>query len=308
MVAIIGGQAHFGACEPSYDRTMTQPSAFIHAAELAVDGRLEELTVCLDGDPSLVHARSAAPFGAPLLHYAAAANGVEDELQRTPANAPLVVRLLLKRGADPDALSTSYGGGPNQTALCLLVSSWHPFEAGVQAELVHELVNGGASVNGLENDSMPLATALVFGYTGAARALAECGARVDNLLLAAGLGISEQVSSFLAAGGGAVEGAVGTFVSPTLGPREISPAEAVQQAFHLAITHRQLDVAQTLLDHGASVTAASTGQHCELPVCQAVFVQAWETAEWLVERGADLDATDGKRNASAREMAKGRLG
>lgn len=276
--------------------------------ELAIDGRRDELAACLEADPSLVHARSAAPFGATLLHYAAAANGVEDELQRTPANAVEIVRLLLGCGADVDALSTSYDGGPNQTALCLLVSSWHPFKAGVQADLVRELVRGGANVNGLEDDGMPLATALVFGYTRAALMLAECGARIDNLLFAAGLGDAARVAPFLSESGGAVEGAAGTFVSPTLGQRKIDGAEALQQAFHLAAVHGHLDVAQTLLDHGASVTAKSLGHHCELPLCQAVFVQRWEVARWLVERGADLDAVDGKRGVSAREMAKGRLG
>jgi len=47
---------------------------------------------------------------------------------------------------------------------------------------------GGAAVNGLLDDGAPLCTALTFGYQGAARALVECNARVDNVFFSSGLG------------------------------------------------------------------------------------------------------------------------
>lgn len=253
---------------------------------LAIEGDLEALAFELDRDPNLVHARSASPFEATLLHYAAAANGVEDELQRTPPNAVEIVRLLLDRGADPDGLSTSYGGGENQTPLCLLVSSWHPFQAGVQAGLVELLVERGARVDGLGDDGMPLATALVFGYTGAAEALARSGARVDNVFFAAGLGDLERVLTFFTSEGELKRSAAGSFVSPTLGAREIEPSEALQEALHFAVTHGRLEVAEALVERGASVNGVSRGHHRERPLEQAAFVQERAAVAWLEAKGA----------------------
>lgn len=292
--------------------TKPVPAAFVETVHHAIEGRASEIRACLDADPSLVHARSAAPFGATLLHYATAANGVEDELQRTPPNAVEIASLLLDRGAEPDALSDSYGGGPNATSLCLLVSSWHPFAAGVQPDLVQLLVERGARVNGVEDDGAPLATALGFGYTRAAHMLAQCGARVDNLFFAAGLGDMERVASFFSGPEGKQLGppdaATGTFVSPTQGARVISAEEALQEAFHFAVGHGALEAAEYLLDRGASVAGKTTGHHCELPLHQAIFVKKWDAARWLLGRGADLDAVDGKRRVTARAMADGELG
>lgn len=283
------------------------PGAFERAVLAAVDGDIEALRGELDRAPDLITQVSTPPFEATLLHYAAAANGVEDELQRTPANAVEVVRLLLERGAEPDALGQGYGGGPNATPLCLLVSSWHPFEAGVQVDLVRVLVDGGARVNGLEDDGMPLATALVFGYTSAARALRDAGARVDSIFFAAGLGDLDLVRSFFTSEGVDVKAAQGTFPSPLLGVRDFTPHEVVQEALHFAVTHGELDVASFLLEQGASVNGVSRGHHCETPLAQAIFVSELEAARWLHERGADPDHVDGKRGVSPRSMAKGRI-
>ncbi|MEM8711436.1 MAG: hypothetical protein AAGG01_10825, partial [Planctomycetota bacterium] len=68
------------------------------------------------------------------------------------------------------------------------------------------------SVNGLEDDGMPLATALVFGYTSAARALRDVGARVDSIFFAAGLGDLDIVRSFFSSKGVDMKTAQGTFV------------------------------------------------------------------------------------------------
>ena len=105
--------------------------------------------------------------------------------------------MLLEAGADVDALSGSYGGGSNQTALCLTVSSGHPYEAGVQTEIVAALLDGSAKINGLDDDGMPLATALAFGYAETAELLVRRGARVDNIVLAAGLGRLDLVRSLM---------------------------------------------------------------------------------------------------------------
>lgn len=163
-------------------------------------GELDRLRGLLEDDPRLVARRSSAAHHATLLHYVAA-NGVERERQlQSPANAPEIARLLLERGAEPDALCDTYDGGHAQTTLCLLVSSVHPADAGVQAAVVEELCRGGARVNGLDDDCLPLWTAVTFGYTAAAEALARAGARVDDLVLAAALGDLEAVQRLLTTG------------------------------------------------------------------------------------------------------------
>jgi len=84
--------------------------------------------------------------------------------------------------------------------LCLLVSSCHPAEAGVQAPLVEELRRAGACVDGVGGDGVPLWTAVTFGYTRAAEALVRCGARVEDPILAAALADLGALTAQLDAG------------------------------------------------------------------------------------------------------------
>ncbi len=278
---------------------------FWAAARCVVDGETERLGQLLDLRPDLVRCRSDDAFEATLLHFVAA-NGVPDEFQRSPATAEAVCRLLLARGARPDALGGAYGGGPNSTPLCLLVSSGHPHARGVQAQLAKLLVEGGAAVDGRLGDGAPLATALTFGYTRTALALAAEGARVDNLPFAAGLGRLSEVRAFFRPDGTPRRGVRGSYVrvAGDGGASSSSPAETVQEALHLAVTHGQLDVAAFLVEHGADVDGRVTGHHCELPLAQAIFVGEAGAARWLLGHGADLDAVCGKRGESARAMAR----
>jgi hypothetical protein len=59
--------------------------------------------------------------------------------------------------------------------------------------MVDALVDGGARVDGVEDDAAPLEFALGFGYPRAAEALARRGARVDHLVHRAGLGRLDDV-------------------------------------------------------------------------------------------------------------------
>lgn len=178
-----------GIAEPE-----SQP--FEAAADAIVEGKLSLLQALLTKHPELIRARSARVHRATLLHYLSA-NGVEDFRQKTPANAVAIARLLLESGAEVDALAETYGGGPMQTTMNLLVSSVHPAEAGVQPALVDVLLDFGAAIDGLSNDGTPLMTAIDFGYTDAAEALARRGARVDTILAAAGLGRLDLVQSYV---------------------------------------------------------------------------------------------------------------
>src|SRR5262249_10893818 len=112
---------------------------FEAAADAIHAGDIDALRLLLDAHPELVAMRSPFPPRQTLLHHLAA-NGIEVERQlKSPANAVQLLRLLVERGADPDATCESYGGGNGATTLCLLVSSAGPAAAGVQAALVEEL-------------------------------------------------------------------------------------------------------------------------------------------------------------------------
>jgi hypothetical protein len=166
---------------------------FEAACDAIVDGEIDALRAIVDRD--LVRARSAYRHQSTLLHHVAA-NGIESGRQwQSPANAPAIAELLLAAGAEPDATCRCYG--PADTTLELLVSSSHPAAAGVQADVVEVLVRGGARVDGLEDDGAPIWTAITSGYATAVDRLVACGARIDNLVLAAASGDVARVKEFL---------------------------------------------------------------------------------------------------------------
>ncbi len=175
---------------------------FEAAADAIQWGELAALRDLVGAHPSLIRMRSPFPHHSTLLHHVAA-NGIEVERQlQSPPNAPDIMRLLLDRGAEPDAACDVYGGGPGMTTLFLLVSSCVPAQAGVQAALVEVLCRGGAAADGPQDDGTPLRTAIAFGYTQAAQALVRCGARVDNLVFHAALGDLAAVAGCFGADGG----------------------------------------------------------------------------------------------------------
>ena len=190
--------------------------------------------------------RCPFPHHQTLLHHVAA-NGIEVERQlQSPANAVDVLRFLIERGADPDAACDSYRGGSGATTMCLLVSSAGPAAAGVQAALVEVLCESGARVHGLDDDGLPLWTAVSFGYTAAAEALARCGARVDNLRFAAALGDLDAVRGYFKA-----DGALRDDVPPlerigTHGPK-LAPDQIIEYALIWAAAHDRRKVVEYLL-------------------------------------------------------------
>src|SRR5690242_14003202 len=119
-------------------------SDFETAADAVISGDIEALRSMLHADPELVRRRSARKHRATLLHYVAA-NGGEDERQRTPANAPEVAKTLLDAGAEVDATADMYDSGA--TTMEMLVSSEHPAAAGLQSALAELLLDYGADIN-----------------------------------------------------------------------------------------------------------------------------------------------------------------
>ena len=225
---------------------------FERAADAVVSGDVDTLKSLITRDPSLVRARSQRAHRATLLHYVAA-NGVEDFRQKTPKNAVEVARLLLERGAEVDAIASTYGNDYWQTTMNLLVSSAHPAGAGLMPALVDVLADYGAATNGLKDDESPLMTALDFGYADAAETLARRGARVDSVVAAAALGRAGLVqrividSHTLAAGT--------PFVAPPWRSLPDDPTVHIELALVWACKFARTDVAHFLLDAGVNPKA-----------------------------------------------------
>lgn len=233
---------------------------FEAAADAVHNGDLDRLRRLLDEAPALVGQRSPFPHRQTLLHHVAA-NGIEVERQvPCPANAVEALRLLLERGAEPDALCESYGGGNGATTLCLLVSSAHPLVAGVQVGLVEELSRGGARVDGVDDDGLPLWTAVMFGYTDAADALARCGARVDNLCLAAALGDLDAVRNYFGPDGKLRPDLAPLLRAGTTGPA-LDPDRVVDYALIWAAAHGRRRVVEFLLTKDPDLTATEPVFH-----------------------------------------------
>jgi ankyrin repeat protein len=250
--------------------TPERAARFEAAADAVVAGDLHALALALRADPALVRARSTREHRATLLHYVAA-NGVEADRQRTPPNVLDVARLLLDAGAEPNALADAYG--TRCTTLELLVSSVHPHEAGMQTALAELLVERGASlaVEGAPGRSV-VRTALVFGYTHTARALAVHAGRPTELAVAAGLGLLGDVARLLPA----------------------ADETERQTALVLACTHGHPRIVQLLLDVGADPNRYNPeGVHAHsTPLHQAAWSDRLDVVRLLVERGARLDLRD----------------
>lgn len=278
---------------------------FNQAVHAVIDGGAEALKELLKQHPGLSKQRSPLPHKGTLLHYLAA-NGVEDELQKTPANAVEIGQILLDAGAEVDATAEMYGGGPYQTPLNNVVSSWWPFKAGVQSDLVGLLVESGADPNGLLGDGAPLGTAISFGYKKAAEALASRGADYNNLIYAAALGKASLVRSFLQADGGLAKGAtnfkvseqneMGRFSWPP--PKDSDPKEI---AFIYACMHGRTAVVKMLLDSGVDVNCCisygQTGLH------YAAYMGYPELMKFLLESGADPDLVETQFNKTPIDWA-----
>jgi ankyrin repeat protein len=157
--------------------------------------------------------------------------------------------------------------------MSMLVSSDHPAKAGLQVPLVELLLDFGAAVEGrgARKWGGPLFTALAFGMSGAAKALARRGARID-LPAAAGLGLTDDAARLLPS----------------------ADAEARHRALTLAAQHGHAETVRLLLDAGEDPNRYNPeGTHAHsTPLHQAVLTGDEALVRLLVERGARLDIRD----------------
>jgi hypothetical protein len=285
---------------------------FEAAVEAVIDGNAEMLRALLHQDPSLATARSIREHRATLLHYVAA-NGVEDERQRTPPNAVEIARMIVDAGADPNATAEFYGGGPGSTALVALVSSGHPYDAGAQEDLVEVFCSAPeAQPDGIEGDGYPMATAFAFFYPGAAAALARSGAAVDSIVHAAGIGRVDLVSGFLTEGAstGSSHGseqdsapmAEGPILRDDHGPYRgcydfqlDDPKAIVELALVYAALGGHLEVVEFLHARGVDLSAGPHSNETALHL--AAFRDHMGVVRYLVENGADTAVRDRRWNS-----------
>jgi ankyrin repeat protein len=290
LIAHAHGFATWSAFSAHLDGLQFSDSAakeFESAADAVVTGDIETLDRLLDANPSLVHARSPRTHRATLLHYVAA-NGVEDFRQKSPPNAVAIATRLLTAGAEPDAAAETYGGGPHQTTMNLLVSSVHPDAACVQAALVETLLDFGAAVDGVTNDGSPLMTALAFNYQGAAEALARRGARVDSVLLAAALGRTEMVQAMVLEDG-TLRAGVRLDAPPWMHVAN-DPMAHVKLALVWACRFGRDEVVRLLLERGVDPRSADTDRMTALHWAAASGRVG--LVDLLIDRGAELELTN----------------
>ena len=243
---------------------------FEAAVEAVVSGDVAALEAMLREHPELVRARSTRRHHATLLHYVAA-NGVEGERQKTPANALEVAKILLEAGTEVDALADMYDH--ECTTMSMLVSSCHPAKAGLQEAMAEMLLDYGAALEGPGwKWQSALLTSLAFGYLRTAEMLARRGAPLNSIEEVAGLGRVEDTARLLPAADG--------------------PSRHV--ALALAAQHGHTEVVRLLIDAGEDPNRYNPdGFHSHsTPLHQAVCAGHGEVVKLLVERGARLDIRD----------------
>lgn len=282
-------------------------AAFENAVNAIIRGHGPRLRTIIGTHPEVVTMRSRRQHHCVLPHYIAA-NGVENEHQIVPPNAPEIARILFEAGGDQvvDATAGAYGGGPGSTPLVALVSSSHPHEAGVQAELVRIFCEAGANVNGIENDGLPMSTALGFRYPKAAEALAACGASIDNLPTAAGLGRDDLVQAYLDESKRLVSSSC-LFPNPQHQefPSSVAPhpASTLQQALIFACMGGHATLAKRLLDCGVDPNGGPRRGVTALH--EACYQGHAEIVHLLLQHGADPLLRDDMWNSTAVGWAHG---
>ncbi|MEA2164751.1 MAG: hypothetical protein QOK37_2878 [Thermoanaerobaculia bacterium] len=253
-----------------------QPASdFELAVDSVVSGDITTLARLLRANPELIRERSLRPHRATLLHYIGA-NGVENDRQKTPANADEVARMLIDAGADVDAEADMYGGG--STTLGLVASSIHPARAGLQSALIETLLDAGAAIDGLPGNWQPIMAAAVHAHSGAVETLARRGARL-NVASAAAAGRLDVVAKRVREGGDESPATSGL-------PKEWKGQ--MELAFIWACQFGRRSIVEFLIDNGVELNAQDS--QGETALHWAAHYGHVEIVRLLVDRKAPLEA------------------
>ena len=254
----------------------TSPVAqFERAVDAIVAGDAASLQRSLRQKPDLIRARSTRTHHSTLLHYVGA-NGVEGFRQRTPQNAVQVARILLKGGAEVDAVADMYEGGC--TTLGLVATSIHPEAAGVLHALIDVLLAHGARIDarGSGRGHGLVTGCLVNGRADAAEFLASRGAPLD-LEGAAGLGRLDLVK---------------TFFNPDGILKETATMVQMKDGFTWACEYGRTNVVEYLLDHGIDVGELLPRPHGQTGLHWAAYGGHFDAVKALLKRRAPVDMKD----------------
>jgi ankyrin repeat protein len=248
---------------------------FLRARAALDAGDLDALATVLDEHPDVLRYRHFAGewyesgyfAGASLLHHVAG-NPIRCPL---PGNVLEVTRLLLERGADPEARC---GADRESTLAGLLLTSKQASDAGVAVPLLEMLLDAGVSID-LDSPGV-LTYPLWNAAPGTAEALVRRGTPMA-LPHAAGLGRIDVLEELLARDPG---------------------AELVEEALILAAVRGELESARLLVRHGAR--GDRLGQHGPATALHEAANRGYpEIVALLLENGADSTVRDRRWNGTA---------
>jgi len=200
-----------------------------------------------------------------------------------------LVKALLCAGADPDIENSMPLNGA-ASFNCV--------------EIAEALLDGGAKIDGANDDGWPLALALFFGWD-VAKVLEQRGAKLD-LRSASGLGRLDVMASFFKSDGTLTPeaGALRLFGSKE---PEYSHREILAQSLVSACMINQVEAVEFLLDKGADIDAMPSGfDYLATGLHRAINRGHVEVAKLLIGRGADVTLKDDRSESTALEWAEKR--
>jgi hypothetical protein len=165
------------------------------------------------------------------------------------------------------------------------------------------LLDGGAAVDGVDDDGVPMAYPIHFAYGAVAELLAARGARID-LRFTAGLGRLDAVKNWfnpdgsLKPGAGALADSYGFELKFRGYPPfrcDRTRQNIISQAFYFACVNGKLEVADFLLSQGAEINLIVPGLDVKATVLHRIAIMnagAERVIRFLLARGADPSIRD----------------
>lgn len=282
---------------------MYPPHPGFEDAVAAIDaGDVDRLRKLLDGNPELVTARTnrEPPFGyfagATLLHHVA---WNPSRATKIPANIVEIARLLIDRGADPDAVTLGRSAG---TTMGLLVTSKMASDANVSGPLIQLLVDRGATLDlGTSESVIPdrrkqniLHVALSNYATRAAEKLIDLGAKPD-VCVAAALGRMDLLE-------GSFDEDGGLLMAVRAKGGQLSERDAIGLALLFAYVNGHHDAVDFLLDKDGNWNM--TGVNNGTAMHRAAWSGDLSMVQRLVAKGADISNRDNPFNSTPLSWAQ----